>query len=159
MELNGIKIIFIFNLYGQYSLSSDYRLPNNTYLFNSRFNQKAIKFSVAHRYKKLQNIFRYQYNNDITGIPAHAHVDPADVNISDISSSSLDFSTDFKATRPTQFINNHLFIYKLNYLSNDVKLSLHAGHFINTLQEYEKWTSPAFDLTIIKHTNYSKYQI
>ena len=139
---------FYFNLYGQYSLSSDYRLPNNTYLFNSRFNQKAIKFSVAHRYKKLQNIFRYQYNNDITGIPAHAHVDPADVNISDISSSSLDFSTDFKATRPTQFINNHLFIYKLNYLSNDVKLSLHAGHFINTLQEYEKWTSPAFDLTI-----------
>ena len=139
---------FYFNLYGQYSFSSDYRLPNNTYLFNSRFNQKAIKFSVAHRYKKLQNIFRYQYNNDITGIPAHAHVDPADVNISDISSSSLDFSTDFKATRPTQFINNHLFIYKLNYLSNDVKLSLHAGQFINTLQEYEKWTIPAFDLTI-----------
>tara|TARA_B110000116_G_scaffold84138_1_gene73292 strand:- start:375 stop:2600 length:2226 start_codon:yes stop_codon:yes gene_type:complete len=139
---------FYFNFYGQYSLSSDYRLPNNIYLFNSRFNQKAIKFSIAHRYKKLQNIFRYQYNNEIAGIPAHAHVDPADVNISDISSSSIDFSQDFKATRPTQFVNNQLFIYKLNYLSNDVKLSLHAGHFINTLQEYEKWTIPAFDLTI-----------
>ena len=139
---------FYFNLYGQYSLSSDYRLPNNTYLFNSRFNQKAFKFSVAHRYKKLQNIFMYQYHNEITGIPAHAHVDPADVNISDITSSFLDLSTDFKATRPTQFINNQLFIYKLNYLNNNIKLSLHAGHFINTLQEYEKWSSPAFDLTI-----------
>ena len=139
---------FYFNLYGQYSLSSDYRLPNNTYLFNSRFNQNAIKFSLAHRYKKLQNIFMYQYHNEITGIPAHAHVDPADVNISDITSSFLDLSTDFKATRPTQFINNQLFIYKLNYLNNNIKLSLHAGHFINTLQEYEKWSSPAFDLTI-----------
>ena len=139
---------FYFNLYGQYSLSSDYRLPNNTYLFNSRFNQKAFKFSVAHRYKKLQNIFMYQYHNEITGIPAHAHVDPADVNISDITSSFLDLSTDFKATRPTQFINNQLFIYKLNYLNNNIKLSLHAGHFINNLQEYEKWSSPAFDLTI-----------
>ncbi|MGY8980519.1 MAG: TonB-dependent receptor [Flavobacteriales bacterium] len=139
---------FYFNLYGQYSLSSDYRLPNNTYLFNSRFNQNAIKFSLAHRYKKLQNIFMYQYHNEITGIPAHAHVDPADVNISDITSSFLDLSTDFKATRPTQFINNQLFIYKLNYLNNNIKLSLHAGHFINNLQEYEKWSSPAFDLTI-----------
>ena len=137
---------FYFNLYGQYSLSSDYRLPNNTYLFNSRFNQNAIKFSLAHRYKKLQNIFMYQYHNEITGIPAHAHVDPADVNISDITSSFLDLSTDFKATRPTQFINNQLFIYKLNYLNNNIKLSLHAGHFINNLQEYEKWSSPAFDL-------------
>ena len=139
---------FYFNLYGQYSLSSDYRLPNNTYLFNSRFNQNAIKFSLAHRYKKLQNIFMYQYHNEITGIPAHAHVDPADVNISDITSSFLDLSTDFKATRPTQFINNQLFIYKLNYLNNNIKLSLHAGHFINNLQEKEKWSSPAFDLTI-----------
>ena len=139
---------FYINLYGQYSLSTDYRLPNNTYLFNSRFNQSAIKFSIAHRYKKVQNIFRYQYNNEIVGIPAHAHVDPADVNISDISSSSLDFTNDYRATRPTQFVNNQLFIYKLNYVSNNVKLSLHVGHFSNTLQEYEKWTTPAFDLTI-----------
>ena len=146
--IKGNKNNFYFNLYGQYSLSSDYRLPNNTYLFNSRFNQNAIKFSLAHRYKKLQNIFMYQYHNEITGIPAHAHVDPADVNISDITSSFLDLSTDFKATRPTQFINNQLFIYKLNYLNNNIKLSLHAGHFINNLQEYEKWSSPAFDLTI-----------
>ena len=38
---------FYFNLYGQHSISSDYRLPNNWYLFNSRFKQNAIKFSVA----------------------------------------------------------------------------------------------------------------
>ena len=146
--LNWNKNNFFFNLYGQYSISSDYRLPNNDYLFNSRFNQNAIKFSIAHRYKNLQNIFRYQYHNENPGIPAHAHVDPADVNIEDITSSSFDFDDGYKLLTPYQLINNQLFNYYLNYLSNNLKLSLHAGHFINNLQEYEKWTRAAFDLTI-----------
>ncbi len=146
--LNWNKNNFFFNLYGQYSISSDYRLPNNDYLFNSRFNQNAIKFSVAHRYKNLQNIFRYQYHHENPGIPAHAHVDPADINIEDITSSSFDFNDGYKLLTPYQLVNNQLFNYYLNYLSNNLKLSLHAGHFINNLQEYEKWTRAAFDLTI-----------
>ena len=146
--LNWNKNNFFLNFYGQYSISSDYRLPNNDYLFNSRFNQNAIKFSVAHRYKNLQNIFRYQYHNENPGIPAHAHVDPADVNIEDITSSSFDFNDGYKLLTPYQLVNNQLFNYYLNYLSNNLKLSLHAGHFINNLQEYEKWTRAAFDLTI-----------
>ena len=146
--LNWNKNNFFFNLYGQYSISSDYRLPNNDYLFNSRFNQNAIKFSVAHRYKNLQNIFRYQYHHENPGIPAHAHVDPADINIEDITSSSFDFNDAYKLLTPYQLVNNQLFNYNLNYLSNNLKLSLHLGHFINNLQEYEKWTRPAFDLTI-----------
>ena len=146
--LNWNKNNFFFNLYGQYSISSDFRLPNNDYLFNSRFNQNAIKFSLAHRYKNLQNIFRYQYHNENPGIPAHAHVDPADINIEDITSSSFDFNDAYKLLTPYQLVNNQLFNYNLNYLSNNLKLSLHFGHFINKLKEYEKWTRPAFDLTI-----------
>ena len=139
---------FYFNLYGQYSISSDYRLPNNDYLFNSRFNQNAVKFSIAHRFKGLQNIFRYQYHNENPGIPAHAHVDPSNVNIEDITSSSLDLSDGYRLLTPYQSVNNHLFTYKLNYLTTNLKFSIHAGHFINNLQEFEKWTRPAFDLTI-----------
>lgn len=140
---------FYFNLYGQYSLSSDYRLPNNDYLFNSRFKQNAIKFSIAHRYKNLQNIFRYQLHTEETGIPGHVCVgDPALQDILNLTSSSLDFSEDYKTNRPSQFINNQLFVYESSYLINDLKLSLHTGYFINNLQEYERWTRPAFDLTI-----------
>ena len=58
---------------------------------------------------------------------------------------------DYQPTRPTQFINNQLFIYEFKYFQDNLKLSLHAGHFINNLMEYEKWTRPAFDLTI-SHT-------
>ena len=49
---------------------------------------------------------------------------------------------------PYQLVNNQLFIYESNYLLNKLKISLHTGHFINNLQEYEKWTRPAFNLTL-----------
>ena len=139
---------FYINLYGQYSISSDYRLPNNDFLFNSRFKQDAIKFSIAHRYKKIQNIFRFQLHTESTGIPAHVHGDPTQVNLLDVTSSTLELPNDYKPTRPTQFINNQLFIYETNYIQDNLKISLHAGHFINHLVEYEKWTVPGFDLTI-----------
>ena len=139
---------FHINLYGQYSISSDYRLPNNNYLFNSRFQQNAIKFSIAHRYKKWQNIFRYHLHTESTGIPAHVHGDPEKVDLLEVTSSSIELLDDYKPTRPTQFINNQLFIYESSYIADNLKLSLNTGHFINNLMEYEKWSSPAFDLTI-----------
>ena len=146
---------FYFNLYGQYTLSSDYRLPDNTYLFNSRFNQRAIKFSIAHRYKKFQNIFRYQYHYENPGIPGHAHViNPAEIDILDITSSSIDLSDDYKSSVPYQLVNNNLFTFQSNYLTNNLKLSLHAGYFINNLKEHEKWTRPDFDISI-KHAQFT----
>jgi len=144
-----------FNLYGQYSMSTDYRLPDGTYLFNSRFNQRAIKFSLAHRYKKLQNIFRYQYHFENPGIPGHAHVlNPAEINILDITSSSVDLTDDYKSSVPYQLVNNNLFTFQSNYLTNDLKLSFHLGYFINNLKEHEKWTRPDFDISI-KHLQLS----
>ena len=152
--INWNKKNIYFNLYGQYSISSDYRLPNNWYLFNSRFQQNAIKFSIAHRYKRLQNTFRYQLHNETNGLPAHSHGDPSNVELIDITSSSLDIFDldnlfdDYQVTRPTQFVTNQLFIYQSNYLLDNLKFSLNAGHFINNLQEYDKWKFAAFDLTI-----------
>lgn len=142
------KNSFHFNLYGNYTISSDYRLPNKTYLFNSRFRNNAIKFSIAKRFNRWQNIFRYQYNGEQTGIPAHSHSKPEFVNIADITLNTILASEDFKLTRPTQFVENHLFIHESNYIKKAHKLSLHLGHYINNLQEYEKWTAPAFDMTL-----------
>ena len=148
MGLKWSKNNFYINLHAQYSLASDYRFPNSKYLFNSRYRNRAIKFSIAKRGNKMQNIFRYQYNGDEVGIPAHSHENLENVNIDDITNSSINFSQDFKVTRPTQFINNHLLIYENNYFLNKSKLSFHLGHFINNLKEYEKWTIPAFDMVL-----------
>lgn len=142
------KNSFHFNLYGNYTIASDYRLPNNTYLYNSRFRNEGLKFSIAKRFNRWQNIFRYQYNGEQTGIPAHSHDHPDDVDIAELTFNTIDFSEDFALTRPTQFVDNHLFIYESNYFKNNHKLSIHYGHFINRLQEFEKWTLPAFDMSL-----------
>ena len=112
---------FFINLYGQYDLAADYRLPNNTYLFNSRFRNKGIKFSIAKRTDNTQSIFRYQNNVDEVGIPAHAHGDLSEININDLASSELILPDDYEATRPTQFINNHLFTLENIIFNNQSK--------------------------------------
>ena len=40
---------------------------------------------------------------------------------------------------------------------NKFKYSLHAGHFINNLQEWDAWTKPAFDLTLTNTQITPKY--
>ncbi|MDA9727062.1 TonB-dependent receptor [Bacteroidota bacterium] len=151
---------FFINLYGQYDLAADYRLPNNTYLFNSRFRNKGIKFSIAKRTDNTQSIFRYQNNVDEVGIPAHAHGDLSEIDINDLASSELILPDDFEATRPTQFINNHLFTLENIIFNNQSKYTFFIGHFINHLQEFEKWTVPGFDIKTnnsIGRFNYKKF--
>ena len=63
-------------------------------------------------------------------------------------SSSLDFSTDYDTSRPNQVVNNQLIIYESVFLQNNLKFNLYVGHFINNLQEWEKWTKPAFDIDL-----------
>ena len=137
---------FFINLYGQYDLAADYRMPNNTYLFNSRFRNKGLKFSIAKRTDNTQSIFRYQNNVDEVGVPAHAHGDLSEIDINDLSSSELILPDDYEATRPTQFISNHLFTLENTIFNNQSKYTFFLGHFINHLQEYEKWTVPGFDI-------------
>ena len=137
------------NLFGEYIVSSDYKLPNGQYLFNSRFNKNAIKFSMSHKKNNLQNTLRYQLNNELTGIPAHVCLgDPAKIPLTDILSPSFDYKNDYKPTTPYQDVTNNLFVYELKYFLNNTKMNLYVGHFINNLKEYEKITRPLFDLIL-----------
>jgi len=140
---------FYFTLFGQHSISSDYRLPNNWYLLNSRFKQNAIKFSVAYKHGNWQNIFRYQLHQEVPGIPAHSHtLDPFNESLMKITNSDVDFSTDYNSISPKQVVNNQLYVYESTYMIDRLKLHLYTGHFINNLQEWEKQTRPDFDLDL-----------
>ncbi|MGC6495394.1 MAG: TonB-dependent receptor domain-containing protein [Flavobacteriales bacterium] len=145
--LNWFKNDFYFTFYSQYAIASDYKLPNNQYLFNSRFRKKGLKFSISKRFKNWNNVFRYQYNGEDIGIPAHTHDNPSQILLEEVTLDNLILSEDFKLTRPNQFIDNHLFIYETNYFLNEAKLSVHLGHFVNNLKEFEKWTVAGIDLT------------
>lgn len=147
----GIKLNkkgIYFNFDAENTISSDYRIPDGTYVFNSRFKQHAVKLSLGYRAKKLNNILRVILHNETTGIPGHVHGDPSLVSIYSVTSSGFDWKDDFKPTRPTQFINNRLIIYETSYMGRNIKFDLYAGHYINNLQEFEKWTQPAFNLDL-----------
>ena len=139
---------YFLNIHAQNQISSDYRLPNNTYLFNSRFRHQAFKISIAHNHNHWRNVLRYQFNAEQKGIPAHAHGDPSTVQIEDVTSSNLSLSDDFYLTRPTQIVDNHLLIYESDYFLSNHKFSVLLGQYINRFKEYEAWTYPAFDMTL-----------
>ena len=147
--LNWNKKNLFFNIYGEYSISSDYKLPNEQLLYNSRFKKNSIKFSVSHKKDNLQNIFRYQLNNEKTGIPAHVCIgDPNNIPIQDLLSSSFNFNTDYEIKTPYQVVTNQLFTYETNLFTNNSQINLYVGHFRNNLLEYERVTTPAFDLLL-----------
>ena len=143
---------FYFNIYGQYTIAADYRMPDNRYLYNSRFRNQGLKFSASYRSDKIQHIFRYQHNAEQLGIPAHV-CDPTlgDIKLTQILSEDISLSEDYDLSviRPLQNVSNHLFVYENNYFINNNKFSLHLGHYINNLKEYEKVTFPAFDMDLV----------
>ena len=143
---------FYFNIYGQYTIAADYRMPDNRYLYNSRFRNQGLKFSASYRSDKIQHIFRYQHNAEQLGIPAHV-CDPnlGDIKLTQILSEDISLSEDYDLSviRPLQNVSNHLFVYENNYFINNNKFSLHLGHYINNLKEYEKVTFPAFDMDLV----------
>jgi len=150
--LKWSKNNFYFNLYGQYTIAADYRMPDNKYLYNSRFRNQGLKFSASYRSDKTQHIFRYQHNAEQLGIPAHV-CDPTlgDIKLTQIFSEDISISEDYDLSviRPLQNVSNHLFVYENNYFINNNKFSLHLGHYINNLKEYEKVTFPAFDMDLV----------
>ena len=138
---------FYFNLYAQTNFASDYRLPNGSYLLNSRYLNNAIKSSISTKLSSSQHIIRFQYNNNSTGIPGHIHGDPRAKDINELTNSTRKLPEEYKPTRPTQFINDYLYIYESSYFIGSNILSLTFNHFKNNLVEMDKWTLAAFDLT------------
>ena len=84
-------------------------MPNNSYLFNSRFKQDAFKLSIGYKHNRWHNIIRYQLNNETNGLAAHSHGDPSGYTVDQFTSTDLDFNEDFNIKRPTQYVKNQLF--------------------------------------------------
>ncbi|MDG1189307.1 MAG: TonB-dependent receptor, partial [Flavobacteriales bacterium] len=133
---------FRMNTYAEYGSAADYRMPNGDFLFNSRFNNLALKTAMGYSTKNVIMNLRYQFNNNISGIPAHSH--DAEPTIEQLTSSSQDRYV----TRPTQFVNNHLFSLQNTFFINEKTLKVDLAHSNNKLQEFDKWTRPEYDIEL-----------
>ena len=133
---------FQINAYAEYGKSSDYRLPEGKFLYNSRFENRAVKIIMGYSKKRWLVNAKYQLNNNFAGIPGHSHE-------REPSAEDLTSSTSYRhKTRPAQFVNNQIANIENTYLFDQSKLKLDLSYTLNQLQEYEAWTVPEIDLNL-----------
>ena len=133
---------FRINAYAEYGKSSDYQLPSVGYLYNSRFENKAIKVIMGYSKNRWLINAKYQLNDNFVGIPGHSHESAP--TLEDLTS-----NTSFRhKTRPAQFITNQIANIENTYLLNKSKLKLDLSYTLNELREYEAWTVPEIDLDL-----------
>lgn len=130
---------FRMNTYAEYGSAADYILPNGDYLFNSRFNNLAFKTAIGYSNNKWLMNARYQYNYNISGIPAHSH--DKEPTLDQLTSSSQNRYP----TRPTQFASNHLLQFQNTFFINSSKLKVDFINNNNRLEEFEAWTVAELD--------------
>lgn len=133
---------FRMNTYAEYGSAADYRLPQGKYLFNSRFSNLAFKTAIGYSKNKWLMNVRYQYNYNISGIPAHSH--DAEPTLNQLSSSSQERYP----TRPTQFATNHLLLFQNTFFINSSSLKVDLINSNNRLEEFEAWTVAEMDAVL-----------
>lgn len=135
---NNLKI----NAYAEYGRSSDYQLPAGTFLYNSRYGNKALKLIMGYNKKRWLINAKYQLNDNFSGIPGHSH--EANPSAEDLTS-SVSYRN---KTRPIQLVNNQIANFENTYFFKKSKIKLDLSYTKNQLQEYEAWTVPEIDLDL-----------
>jgi iron complex outermembrane receptor protein len=133
---------FKVNAYAEYGKASDYKLPQGKYLYNSRFENKAVKVIVGYSKKRWLINAKYQLNDNYAGVPGHSH--EAVPTIDDLTSNN----TFRHKSRPAQFVTNQIANIENTFLLPNSKLKLDLSYTLNQLREYEAWTVPEIDLDL-----------
>ena len=127
---------------GIFSSYADYRLPNGSYLSDSRMQDIGGKFKLGYNSGKWNLELNYLYSNSRVGIPGHTHdVDPQP------ESFMINYQ-DRDQSLPFQKIQNHFGNLKATYFLNAKnKFEFFANHGYNNLAEFgEKIFTPAIDM-------------
>ena len=138
----------MFNLFGGYSTHTDYQVPGNNRVFNTRFDEKNIKSSLGvHKNNWISNI-RYSYLQNFFGIAQDA---------------IYTTSTERNFVLPFQKIENHNLAVENVLYTKNASWNIILGYSDNDRNEYEdsevapilsmklqtssynaKWISPSF---------------
>lgn len=136
-----------FNFFASHVKASDYQLPNQQFVKNSRFTQQDVKASLGYHHRNWVMTFRYNYVNNLTGIPGHTH----DSTVT--AESFLSNDQGRKSTIPAQQIQNHFALLENNFYLKKTVIKVKTGFTSNRLQEFdEKVTIPELDMFLNNFT-------
>ena len=148
-NFGGLKIAknnLRFNVFGNYTNSADYQLPNGLYARNSRFYENNLKAALGYNYKNWVMNIRYNYMENRIGLPGHTH----DSIVSPESFASSNQGR--RKTIPAQDIKNHYTMVENLFFFNRSEIKLTLGNTYNQLTEFdEKVTIPGIDKILINN--------
>jgi iron complex outermembrane receptor protein len=107
---------------GAYNTQSDYKIPDDDRVTNTRFQEMDFKAGIGYSNAKFSSILRYNYNNLDVGIPEDGIADQ---------------TTTKKTTFPKQGVFNNLLSLNNTLFFSDSKLDVNLGYIKNDRSEYE----------------------
>lgn len=128
-----------FLIRGNYNTHSDYQIPNNDRVTNTRFNEKDIKAGVGYNNSSFATVFRYNFNQLDLGIPEDGIVEQ---------------STSKKTMFPSQGVDNHVLSLHNNLFFKNSKLDIDLGYIYNDRKEFEDSFTPILHMKL-KTFNYT----
>lgn len=107
---------------GTYNTHSDYKIPNNDRVTNTRYNEKDFKTGMGYSNSTFSSVLRYNFNKLDLGIPEEG--------IAGQSESK-------KTTYPKQGVTNHLLSLNNRFFFKESTLDANIGYISNDRSEFE----------------------
>ena len=107
---------------GTYANHSDYRIPTDERVTNTRFNEKDFKTGIAYSKNKFTSEIRYNFNNSNLGLTEGIE----------------NQSTNKNLLEPYQKIDNHILSSHNHFFLGNSKLDIDLGYTVNDRQEFEE---------------------
>ncbi|MCI2227972.1 TonB-dependent receptor [Polaribacter sp. MSW13] len=108
---------------GTYANHSDYKVPTNKRVTNTRFNEKDFKTGIAYSKNNFTSELRYNFNRSQLGLPEDGIAEQ---------------TTSKTLLEPYQVIDNHILSSHNHFFFGDSKLDIDLGYTFNDRQEFEE---------------------
>jgi len=129
---------------GKYDIHSDYKIPDNLRVTNTRYHEADFKSAIGYNDAKISSVLRYNYNRLDIGIPDEGIAGQ---------------TTNTTIAYPKQLVNSHILSWNNTLYFKKSKADVNVGYISNDRSEFED--SPTATLHMkLKTLNYdAKYYL
>ncbi|MCL7763501.1 TonB-dependent receptor [Polaribacter sp. Z014] len=125
-----------------YANHSDYKIPTDERITNTRFNEKDFKTGIGYSKNNFTSEIRYNFNRSQLGLPEDG------IGEQSTSKTLLD---------PYQIVDNHILSSHSHFFLGDSKLDLDLGYTFNDRQEFEEGDEAALRMKLKTFSYNGKY--
>ena len=121
-----------FLIRGGYNNHGDYKIPNDSLVTNTRFEEADVKTAIGYSNPKFATVLRYNLNNLNLGIPEQ------------IGLQTKERDPDY----PKQGVVNHILSLHNNFYFKNSKIDANVGYISNNRKEFEYNSKPVLEMNL-----------